>query len=154
MKCSSKIFQNLLHFMHEKTITTVCFFIMCNFIFLPYECLFYVNIDQGIPKVKMQSCLVKKEIKFLGFLDSYYIKYSNFSKCFARTFCRSANLLFLKSACISIASIEFGVLGGKTLFLCSIPFAQLKLAPAPLLCMCLICIVRSAAVRKVVNAFS
>ena len=35
--------------------------------------------------------------------------------------------------------------GGKTLFLCSIRRS---------LCMCLICIVRSAAVRKVVNAFS
>ena len=37
MKCSSKTLQNLLYFMYKKTHVLFSFFILCNFIFLPYE---------------------------------------------------------------------------------------------------------------------
>ena len=45
--------QNLLYFMYKKTRVVFLFLISCNFTFSLLNALVYVDIDQGIHKVKI-----------------------------------------------------------------------------------------------------
>ena len=78
MKCSRKTLQNLLYFMHKKTLVVFfSFFISCNFIFLPYECpgLCWHRPEHSLGK-NMKLHEMKNEKKLRGF--SYYKNMANF----------------------------------------------------------------------------
>ena len=67
-KFKKKMLQNLVYFMYKKTHVVFFFFHFEQLSFFPYECLVYVDIDQGIHKGKSKVARNEKRKNYMGFL--------------------------------------------------------------------------------------
>ena len=68
--------QNLPYFWNKKIHVVFLFFISCNFESYLMNALVYVDIDQGIQKVKLKVARNEKQKKLHGF--SYFKNIANF----------------------------------------------------------------------------